>query len=255
MHFSFLENLEQRFIFYFSLALLLYFLDFTPLFSFFKANGEALSARTHFLFYQKARKESSSGRNNEEDKALLLCREENRAAKKILEENQRLRRLLQLPIAKEGEFLDAWVVGREGDFLVINRGKEDGVFVGQIAIYKDFFLGRVEKVSFRQAFVLPVSAARFSLPVIILDSRPDCLSGKDSCQHGKGLLRGGKVEEILLSEPVVEGDEVLPLDGGNGLLIGKIKKVKEKDDHVFKEAWVDFAYKEEDVDQVFLIKK
>ena len=255
MPFSFLKDSERRFVFYFFLALLLYFLDFTPLFSFFKAKGEAFSTRTHFLIYQKTRKKPFSDKNEEEDRALSLCRKENRAAKKVLEENQRLRRLLQLPVAQEGDFLDAWVVGREGDFLVINRGEGDGVFEGQTTIYKDFFLGRVEKVNSKRALVLPVSAARFSLPVVILDSRPDCLRKNSSCQHGKGLLRGGKVEEILLSEPVAEGDEVVPLDDKEGLLIGRVKKVEETGDHVFKEAWVDFPYEEKEVDQIFLIKK
>lgn len=137
-------------------------------------------------------------------------------------------------------------------YLMIDKGSSDGVKIGQAVVFKDNYIGKVLKVSEKEASILLTSDP---------DSKIAAFSqGLDG--RAKGVVKGEfglgvTMEEILHEENIKEGDLVysegtegfLP----RGLILGKVVKVENQENQVFKKAKIEPIFDIRDLELVFLI--
>jgi rod shape-determining protein MreC len=135
------------------------------------------------------------------------------------------------------DLLPAEVVGHDPSnylqFVSIDKGSNDGVGVGAVVVVAQGLLGRVVSIGGNFSKVLLVTDVSSSVNVMLQSSRA---SGVASGQLGEGLT----MRYIPQGEQVRLGDMVLTSGlGGNfpkGLIVGRVKQVKQKDIELFQEA-------------------
>ncbi|MBI4037234.1 rod shape-determining protein MreC [Candidatus Daviesbacteria bacterium] len=137
-------------------------------------------------------------------------------------------------------------------FLTIDKGSNDGVSVNQVVVFKDSFVGVVQKVEPKSAQVL-------------LSSDPDskiAVFSQGNDGRARGMLAGQFGSEALmdkiLHEEKVNKDDLVYSEGTEGklprgLVMGKITEVMERKNEVFKRAKVEPIFKAADLDVVFVI--
>ncbi|HUV72003.1 MAG TPA: rod shape-determining protein MreC [Clostridia bacterium] len=169
------------------------------------------------------------------------------------EENQEQKRLLSTPLPKGWQFLSAKVIGFENETLTINLGKANGVKEGMVAVWEDSYLGKVSQIS--------EGLAKIKLPTFFEERLVVKVVGETEKEKffGKGLLVGrgeGKmrIEQILSTEEVREGDLVLASVEGGELVVGKIEEVIESPGEVFKLAQVKRLFDPQELNTIFLIR-
>lgn len=141
-----------------------------------------------------------------------------------------------------------------GRFLTIDKGANDGVKVDGVIVFKDNFVGKVKSVNPKTA-------------TLILPFDPDskiAVFSQNSDGKAKGILIGQfgsqlLMDKILHEEPIKEGDLVYS-EGSEGqlprgLVLGKVDKVLERQNEVFKQAEVKPIFEFNDLDIVFLIQE
>lgn len=132
----------------------------------------------------------------------------------LQEENRRLRAALNAAQPMEQDFLLAETIPVEGDarrqLVLVNRGSQDGVFVGQAALMAEGLLGQVLHVGPRTAEILLLTDDTHALPVRI------ARTGQRAIAQGTG--DGGRMEILYLpnNADVLEGD-VLVSSGLGGI--------------------------------------
>lgn len=140
-----------------------------------------------------------------------------------------------------------------GRFLTIDKGSEDGVILGQAVIFKDVYLGQVKEVSPKSAQVILPADPNSKLAVFAHSK-----TGK-----AKGILLGQFGEELLmdkiLHQEAVEVGDLVYSEGTEGklprgLILGKVNKVFERQNEVFKQAEVSPIFKIDDLDLVFILR-
>lgn len=169
----------------------------------------------------------------------------------LTEENLSQRKLLSAPVPKNWQFTTVQV-SRVGEEMTIQIGSEDGVQVGQTALFEDTYIGRISEVNLK--------TARIRLPSFFNEKLSIKIVSKDKSEIlGKGLLIGkgaGRmiIEQIFSSEQVSVDDLVIIDREGGVLLVGKIKDVLWEKGEVFKSASVNLLYHPEEQRIVFLIR-
>ncbi|MEI8182057.1 MAG: rod shape-determining protein MreC [Desulfomonile sp.] len=179
------------------------------------------------------------------DKATLLAREN---------ENQRLRKLLNIKASHEFPSLVAQVIGEDASgwyrTIFINRGSEDGVLAGMSITAPEGVVGRVIRISADMSQVLLITDPNLSLDCRVVRTRDrGVLKGS--------LDRGCILRYINLKSQLEPGDEVVTsgLDGmfPPGLGVGKIKSVRIGDQGLFLEASVTPASDLSAIEEVLVI--
>jgi len=170
----------------------------------------------------------------------------------LREENTAQKRLLSAPLPKNWQFLPARVIEAKGETLTLNLGKSDGVAVGMVAVSGNLYLGRVAQVSEKMAKVNLASFFEEKLPVKILPAA-------DGVPSAQGLLVGRgegrmRVEQILASEKVAQGDLVMTNLEGGSLLVGEVEEEITLEGEVFKTAEVKRVFVPEELETIFLIR-
>ncbi len=137
-------------------------------------------------------------------------------------------------------------------YLLIDKGADDGIKVGQSVVYKDNFIGSIHQVSPKKSEV-------------ILSSDPDShinAFAESSTGKAKGVLSGQFGAEMLLDkilhqEPIDQGDLVYTegseLEVPRGLILGQVSEVLKRDNEVFKQAKVKQVYDISNLEVVFVI--
>lgn len=138
-------------------------------------------------------------------------------------------------------------------YLKIDKGSDDGVKLGQPAVFKDNYLGQVVNVSVSSASIKLLTDPDSKLAVFSL--------GKEG--RSKGVLKGQfglemSMDKILHEEKISMGDLVysegtegfLP----RGLIAGRVTDVLEKQNDVFKQAKVKSIFDVRDLELLFLIQ-
>lgn len=252
-----MDKRNRKYLLLAAVALVIFVLDFTPIFqpakNFFASLFNPLLGR----FRQKKQELTLPREEQELRQKLAFCQSQLLSQEQLEEENRRLRRLLQLPLPEDLGFIDAKVIGQEKDFFIIDRGEEAGVKKEQLVLADNFLVGEIFKVEKKRSQVLRVDSSRLSVPVLIFANKGGCLGQEgveDSCQKGKGILRGEVIEEILREEKIESGDLVSLLGGPNGILLGEVVEVKESQDKVFKEAKIKREIPLTEMVYVFVIK-
>jgi putative peptidoglycan lipid II flippase len=137
-------------------------------------------------------------------------------------------------------------------FLIIDKGSNDGLQVGQTVIYKDNYIGQLKEVSPHKS-------------VVSLSTDPDSkLAAFVINQQGRsqGILLGQFGSEMLLDkviheEPMEKNDLVYTSGSEDniprGLIVGRVEETLVKDGEVFKQAKVKPIFNLANLDLLFVI--
>jgi len=137
-------------------------------------------------------------------------------------------------------------------FLIIDKGSDDGVRVGQAVVFKANFIGTIKEVDPKRSRVTLGSDP---------DSRISAFSQSDQGK-AKGILIGQFGSEMILdkilhAEPIKVGDLVYSegqeLEIPRGLILGQVSEVVEKDNEIFKQAKVKPVFDIGDLELVFVV--
>lgn len=137
-------------------------------------------------------------------------------------------------------------------FLIIDKGSNDGLKVGQAVIFKDNFIGQIKEIGPKKSQVL-------------LPTDPDSkisayASNKDG--RAKGILAGEfgsqmVLDKILQSEPITKEDLIYTagteVEIPRGLILGKVSDTVVKDGEVFKQAVVKPMFDIGNLDILFVV--
>ena len=165
------------------------------------------------------------------------------------EENKALRQQLEAPLPAQMKFLPAKTLGLTR-YLILDKGQENGVFVGQSVVSGNFLVGKIITVTPRTSTVLLPTDSDSRIPVRTLKTA------------GLGLLTGefgtkATLTKVLQSERL-EKDDLLATTGEAGyqrdLLIGKIEKIEKNEVEPFQKAEVNLSLDYSRLENVFLIK-
>ncbi|MDO8429697.1 MAG: rod shape-determining protein MreC [Candidatus Daviesbacteria bacterium] len=150
------------------------------------------------------------------------------------------------------EYIPAKVLS-SGRFLVVDQGSLDGVKVGQPVIFKDSFVGLVSKVN--------PKISQITLPYDPESKIPVFSQGKDG--KARGIVQGKFGSDLLmdkiLHQESISIDDLIYTDGSEGvlprgLIVGKVIKVLDRPNEIFKQAEVESLFHTRDLPIVFIIK-
>lgn len=148
--------------------------------------------------------------------------------------------------------ISARVIG-VGRYLIIDKGEDKNIKVGQAVLYKDQYVGIIRSVSGKSSQVL--------LP-FDPDSKVSVFSQGES-GRAKGILVGQfgsemLMDKILHQEPIEVGDlvysEGLESELPRGLIIGRVSEVLHRENEVFKQAKIEPVFVTRDLDVVFVME-
>jgi rod shape-determining protein MreC len=147
----------------------------------------------------------------------------------LKEENRKLRKVLDLGLTEELKLLETNILSRDTakDFIVINRGIEDGLKEKMVVInYEKVLVGQIDEVYKNSSKVRLLTDNKMKFSVKIIDTDIQALANGQGNQ--KMLLELiPKDEEILSGALVVTSglERKFPL----GFLVGKIERVEKTD--------------------------
>jgi len=133
-------------------------------------------------------------------------------------ENIRLRALLNSTALVRDDVLVAELIGVSPDparhQLILNKGSDDGVFVGQPLIDADGLLGQVVEVSGISSRALLITDATHSIPVQINRN------GVRAIAEGSGVLGSLEVHHVSATTDIAEGDLLVTSGLGGRFPVG-----------------------------------
>ena len=173
--------------------------------------------------------------------------------KEIEKENEFLKRALELK-KEDFEILPAKIVAKDidQDFLLIDKGKKDGVFEGQVAIsLGKSLLGRVKKVYLNFSKVELISNKGF------------VFNGKIPEKNLEVLVEGRGNQKVFLTllpkkESIEVGQIVLTSSLGGkfppNIFVGQIESIQNLDFKPYQEAKLKLPLSLSEIDSLLLIK-
>ncbi len=184
--------------------------------------------------------------------------------KRLEADNKALRDQFQTTNPRSSNLVPAQIVGAPGfipgvsvpETLILNRGENDGVRVGNAVIVKDNLVGKVVKTS---AFLSSVMLITNSSSVFTANTLETGTSGVIKGQGGGELI----LDNVLLSETLKKGDTVLTKGDINkdgiglppNIIVGKITSVSKKASDLFQKAEVTSLVDFVKINDVFIITK
>ena len=203
-------------------------------------------------FLHKNSLEKENQKLREENQKLLY---ENLFLKKLQEENEILKKTIDVGLNKEFKLQLASVVGKDlfQDTLLIDSGTKDGLVLDLPVITENKVLvGKINKVYKNFSKVELVSAKNFSFDVKI----------KESTIYGKAKGEGNfrvTIERLPANVNIKEGEIIVTSGEGEifpeGLLVGKIAKIKKSDIESFQQGEIELFFKLSDLTTLFVIEK
>ena len=185
-----------------------------------------------------------------EEKVRELAAVEGEVAS-LREENEKMKKLLGVPLPKAWKFLTAKVVGENED-LFINKGLKDGVAEGMMVVSENILVGKVKEAGEKLSKVLLPTSRESKIPARAI---------RNGQIVGKGVLEGsadGKIflEKVLQKEEIKEKDLVVTTgesDYLSDLLIGEIERIERKEADVFQRAQVAPLLNYGELETVFVV--
>jgi len=223
--------------------------------NFFYSQSEKLQAS----LWQNGSNSSFSMQNQEELNKKLI--EENQKLlsqlgdlENIQNENKFLREALDLQLNKDFELILGRVMGKDiaKDFILLNIGSKDGVKQGfPVVLSNKILLGKVIDVYPDYSRVMLITDKKSKIDVEIPDSKGFALV------KGDGGLKMS-MDMFPKDKELNEGSLVLTSAlGGNypeGMVVGKIKNVKNFDNEAFKKSDIELVFNLNEINNVFVIK-
>lgn len=210
----------------------------------------SVNFKKQFTFVVEARKASLENNALKQQMSLILA--ENADLKKKLRDSEELIDQYNKLNPETFDLLPARVLGVER-YVILDKGLDDGVFEGQVVVYKDNYLGKTKNVTPKTSQVIMATDPESKIAVF----------SQGSYGRAKGILTGQFGSEMLmdkiLHEEVVEVGDLVYSEGTEGklpkgLVMGKVMQVLERQNEIFKQAKVEPIFKLVDLDTVFLIK-
>lgn len=188
----------------------------------------------------------------------------------IIVENNALRDQFQTTYPKSNLLVPARIVGGQSlvplvnsfEVVILDKGRKDGVVVGQAVVVGKYLVGKVERVSEYGSRAMLVGNPSFSLRVKII---PKDLEAQ-TVSFPLGLLKGKSagqmdVENVLLSEKISVGDMVVSVgdedEDGIGimpdLIVGSVGSVDKKPSALFQSAQISPGIKLSNKNMVFVV--
>lgn len=148
----------------------------------------------------------------------------------------------------------AAVIGTSGSYLkslVIDKGQDAGLVVGEAVISQGILIGQLSEVRQNNSDVLLITDSSSQIPVVLQNSR------------GTGLLSGGLgglvVEDIPLNIAIVKNENVVTSGLGNlmpaGILVGRSTDIVSHQGEIFQKAAVASPVDFSNLKVVFVLKK
>lgn len=198
-----------------------------------------------------------SGQEKEElEQMNLILKTENIRLKEVVRENQFLKNNLHILQNKESEMIMAQVTAKDQDLansvLVINRGEEDGVKIGQVVIVGPSILaGKIFEVGKKFAKVRMLTDPQSFVNVIVQQKN---LQGVLRGEYGLGIL----LEKVPWDQKLEKGDVILSSglgdDSPGGLLIGQIESLNKDEAELTQSARITPAAEIKVLDYAFVVK-
>lgn len=219
------------------------------------ANG--FSAKTFNLFDVIRSIRTLRAENEKLKNKNMALESEIAGLKEVRYENEILKKELafsQNEAQEKKSLLPAEIVSRSPnsflEFLIINRGSDDGVEENQAVISQGYLIGKAVDVTAKTAKVFLINNPTSLIPVVLQESR------------GTGLLRGGldglRVEEVTLDTQVKIGENVITSDLGgelpDGLIIGTVEKIISKSSEIFQKISIISPVEFSRLEMVFVVK-
>lgn len=214
--------------------------------------GSRLSHQMHMIFNIG----TLYGQNQELHRKVRKLESENSYLSNVKNENETLRKNVNLLPLEKFELMGAEVVLRNpvgGDqWIVINRGKVDGVEIGNSVIVDEgVFVGHVDEVDHATARVQLVTNPESIINVISARSGAQAIAYGN---HGISVV----VEDIKKDDDVAEGDMFITSNVGNkytrGLSVGRVQNISTAENNLFQTANVLPLVALDELRFVFIIK-
>ena len=259
------KNLFPYFILFLILCLLVFGISrisfFKPINSFIQAVLSPFQAIVYGTFANiSASSESSDLKTLKEENANLI--------KELVDQNKNnedikaLKDQFQTQNPRSSLLSEANVIGAPSfipsvsvpEILILDRGENDGVRVGNAVIYKDNLVGKVIKTSKYISAVMLVTNSSFSFTAKTLST--------NGLGVVKGQGRGGIIlDNVLLSDSLKKDDLVLTKgdinQNGEGLppdlVVGKITSISKNPSDLFQKADVQSSLDFTNLSKVFII--
>lgn len=179
---------------------------------------------------------------------------ENSRYQEVLLANERLQQLLNFQQSTDEPLLPARVIGWDSSGLfksiTIDKGKSDGLTVNMPVVNAEGVVGRVVSVS-----------PRYSQVLLITDQN-SVVDGLVQRSRGRGMLRGRGASEcyfdyVIETCDIETGDIIVTSGMGGvfpkGLSLGKVSKIRESHNRLFKDVRVAPAVDFSRVEEVLVV--
>ncbi len=182
--------------------------------------------------------------------------QENSAGKEAARENELLRQRLDLGPIKNYKLVIVKIVGyntENNQYFLIDKGQADGVAENSIAITaNNFLVGKVVEVGRNWARVLLACDPSSMVNVLTQETR---ISGIIKGAHGLGMT----MQMIPIDKEIKPGETILTLGRDDifpdGLIVGKIGEVIQKESDIFQQATVLPAADFRSLEDIFVLIK
>jgi rod shape-determining protein MreC len=178
------------------------------------------------------------------------------------EENEKLRKELNFASKVNYQTILANVIGQKSEaglsWFIIDRGADDGLESGMVAVNDGVVVGKVMKTTAKTAYLLSLFNERTRLAVEIMAP-----AGKSSkTTKIEGIIEGASGLAVDLKlvpiDKSIENDDLVMTSGleynvPRGLFIGALKDVEGKPTDLFFNAMVDVPYKLDNLGMVTII--
>jgi len=198
-----------------------------------------------FSSFQKIRdiREASEMQNLKNDNARLIKKIVDQ--KMIIQENTALKDQFQTENPSAQRLLPAHIIGAPSfipgltipEYFILDKGLQDGIKVGQVVIYKQNVIGKINKAT-----------NAFSEVVIVIDKQSS-FTAKTLETSALGVIRGQGntdmlLDNVVLSDKLHIGDIVVTNGDGDiqgkgylpGLIVGKISAIEKEPSALFQHA-------------------
>jgi len=171
----------------------------------------------------------------------------------LREENQKLRKALNLGLAEDFNLLEANVLSGDivKDFIVINKGREDGIKEKMVVInYEKVLVGQVDEVYKNSSRIQLLTDSKMKFSVEIADTDIQALAdGQGNQKIILDLI--SKEEEVLMGSLVTTSG--LELSFPSGLLVGKTREIEKTDLTAFQKVSIEPLFNIQTTDLIFII--
>jgi rod shape-determining protein MreC len=138
------------------------------------------------------------------------------------------------------------------DFFFIDKGRKDGIKIGDLVLKDGFLIGVVKNVGDFSSEVLTVSDENFKITVKTRKTQE--ISFFQGLERNKGILKYVRPEQDIRIGDIVE-TTVINSEAAEGVPIGIIRKISPKEGEFFREVEVETFYYPYNLDIVLVVKR